>query len=538
MELECMAGARVVAGFQGMDRVVKGVSIMEVPDILDWVDEGILLLTTLYPLKDDLEAQIELPVHCSRKGLAALAVKPGRFSALHPQMLANAEIHGLPLIQIPFTLSFTDILFPVMRHILGRENIMLESYLSLQKGITEAILAGGNVSDIVKVISAKLQNVVSIHDENFQCLAWYNGTGDSQVEVKVEQLLSRVSQRQGWNWNIGEHPAIKFLPLPQEQQEIRYIEQPIMGGSEILGYLCIWELGRKLREADLAMVKQCATLLAIERLKFLASREAEKKYRQRFLNEWLSGQIKYPKLLEESLAFFDWNLSPPVTVVVIHLNGPAPKDACLLKRVQQMVNFHLKSIANSGVVGIMKEDVVVIWPIRGEKREELDKPLQELLSVLQKELPGATLTAGVGRSRDNLLNVHTSYQEAVQALRIGLSLKRRKPIIHYEDLGTYRVLFYLPENDEIKNFLEETLGRLLKHDREHGTELLRTLECYFENQGNEAQMAKQLFIHYNTVRNRLQRISEICQINLKDTEVRFSLELALKIYNLKQWQVG
>src|SRR5215472_8885337 len=46
-----LAGARVLAGAAGLDRVVARLNVMEVPDILPWVKPHELLLTTWFPLR-------------------------------------------------------------------------------------------------------------------------------------------------------------------------------------------------------------------------------------------------------------------------------------------------------------------------------------------------------------------------------------------------------------------------------------------------------------------------------------------------------
>ncbi len=46
---EPLRRAKVVAGEQGLDNVIQSVNVMEVPNILDWVHPGELLVTTRYP---------------------------------------------------------------------------------------------------------------------------------------------------------------------------------------------------------------------------------------------------------------------------------------------------------------------------------------------------------------------------------------------------------------------------------------------------------------------------------------------------------
>ena len=55
-----LAGATVLAGASGLDRVVARVNVMEVPDILPWVKPDELLLTTGYPLREAARAHNDL----------------------------------------------------------------------------------------------------------------------------------------------------------------------------------------------------------------------------------------------------------------------------------------------------------------------------------------------------------------------------------------------------------------------------------------------------------------------------------------------
>jgi purine catabolism regulator len=72
--VEPLMKSSVIAGDRGLDNIVKSVNVMEVPDILEWVHPGELLVTTMYPLRDDVAAIDTLVPRLANKGLAGLAV--------------------------------------------------------------------------------------------------------------------------------------------------------------------------------------------------------------------------------------------------------------------------------------------------------------------------------------------------------------------------------------------------------------------------------------------------------------------------------
>ncbi len=78
------------------------------------------------------------------------------------------------------------------------------------------------------------------------------------------------------------------------------------------------------------------------------------------------------------------------------------------------------------------------------------------------------------------------------------------------------------------------LGPLVEYDRVKGTDLVLTLSKYFETQGNLKEMSEELFIHYNTVVYRLQRIKEIISMDLDNYEDRLNLQISLKILGMQK----
>ena len=72
---------------------------------------------------------------------------------------------------------------------------------------------------------------------------------------------------------------------------------------------------------------------------------------------------------------------------------------------------------------------------------------------------------------------------------------------------------------------------LLEHDRKRRTALLDTLEEYLARRRSVADTARALYIHPNTLRQRLGRIERVTGLKL-DGEDLLALELAVKLVRL------
>jgi len=143
-----------------------------------------------------------------------------------------------------------------------------------------------------------------------------------------------------------------------------------------------------------------------------------------------------------------------------------------------------------------------------------------------------TCSVGVSRIAPGLAGLRVAVRQALDAWELGQRIIGRASPHYYEELGLYRLLAGLRDREELRRFYAETLGALARYDHEHNTELVHTLEVFFEENANASQTSRALYVHRNTLNYRLQRIVEITGLDLNDAEARLTLQLALKVHYL------
>ena len=72
------------------------------------------------------------------------------------------------------------------------------------------------------------------------------------------------------------------------------------------------------------------------------------------------------------------------------------------------------------------------------------------------------------------------------------------------------------------------VARLSAYDAEHGTNLVETLRAWLDAFGDVAGASAAMFVHANTFRYRLRRLTEVSGIDLTDPEQRFAAMLQLR----------
>ncbi len=134
------------------------------------------------------------------------------------------------------------------------------------------------------------------------------------------------------------------------------------------------------------------------------------------------------------------------------------------------------------------------------------------------------LNAGVAGPKNGATGAHLALLQAEQAVVVSRALRGEGRTTHFDDLGPYCFVLGQPEHD-IRTFSERILGPLAE-DEKHA-ELVRTLEAYLRLHGSVNAVARALYLHRNTVRQRLRRISQLTRADLNDADSRLALHLAI-----------
>jgi DNA-binding PucR family transcriptional regulator len=165
--------------------------------------------------------------------------------------------------------------------------------------------------------------------------------------------------------------------------------------------------------------------------------------------------------------------------------------------------------------------VTVVREVRGpgDPRRDAEELRKQVGLALDDDV-----SAGVAGPKPGASGAHFALVQAEHALTLGRGLHGHGRTVHFDELGIYCVILNQPAND-IRAFSDRTLGPLAAEPRHE--ELFDTLEAFLRSGGSANAVARQLFVHRNTVRHRLLRIAKLTGANLEDPDTRLALQLAI-----------
>ncbi len=149
-----------------------------------------------------------------------------------------------------------------------------------------------------------------------------------------------------------------------------------------------------------------------------------------------------------------------------------------------------------------------------------------------RELGQRTGTAiGVSEQRDTPADASRAYREALDAATIARALMGDGGAIAYSQVGAYRYLVQIGADEAPRDRMRAAVDLLIDYDRRRRTALLDTLERYLSERRSVIESARALFVHPNTLRQRLGRIEQLTGLKLDEDDL-LSLELAIKLARL------
>ncbi len=510
LELPPLRQARVVAGRAGLEHRVRHVNVMEVPDILPWVQADELLLTTAYPLRDDRAALGALVPQLAAKGLAGIAIKPERYLDRIPQaMLDAADACGFPLIELPPESSFNEIISSVLSVILNEQSLRLQRAAEIHDRFTRLALGGGGLREIAVTLAELIERPVLIVDQHGDLLT---GSGEPPPARLPEVAVVEVPQ-----------PG-DGRPISIRVSDAAATWQSIMVDGDPYGAIVALAAIDSLSTDDLEALQFAATVATLRQVQARALVGDDRRFQAVCLEELVSGHLTDRGVLAERAAAFGWDLSLPRAVLLAQAELPAGGGADTVRALADAARVAL------GPFAIVWERSTQAAALLGPRRAT-PEALEEAAAGLQREatrrVPGAPISIGVGRLEPDPLLLRDSHVEARRALEVA---RWRVPgdLVVFERMGLDRLLAG-NSDAELAAFRETMIAPLLAYDRAHRANLVDTLEAYVATR-NAAEAARRLYVHYNTVRGRLARIEELIGPFLADTERLTGLAVALHIH--------
>ena len=522
-----LAGAKVLAGHDGLERVVTRLNVMEVPDVLAFVKADEFLLTTGYPLRERPDALPQLIADLDDRGLAGLGIKLGRYLDGVPEaVLDAADARGFPVVQLPDEVAFDDILNDVLGAMLDRQARQLERAERVHRAFLQIVLGGEGVERIAADLAELLDEPAAVVGLDGTVLggARLDQLGPSATAPDARLVIAQDNR----------HVRIDGDQLP-------CVAVPIVAGPRRHGHVVAIP-GDGRRTADLLALESAATVAALALTQHMQVRAVESKYQSDLVHDLLR-HVEDPDDVLRRAAGFGWQLDRRLIALVIRRedrpSGEAVDDADVEATLEHTIRGPVVERDPGAAVVAFSSEVVVLMaafeaPADGSAPDGRPEARAFVGALVQRAArrAGVPVSAGLSRPVEDVRDIARAYGQASRAVSLGREIADSGAVTHFDDLGAYRLLALVEDRRELHAFAAETLGELAD-DTDGAADLRQTLQALLDSGGNVAEAARQLHFHYNTLRYRIEKLESLLGPFTTDARRRLDVQLALLILRLR-----
>jgi PucR C-terminal helix-turn-helix domain/GGDEF-like domain/GAF domain len=338
------------------------------------------------------------------------------------------------------------------------------------------------------------------------------------VSSASEVMAAGLQKRTGGQ---GRSPAQSLWP---SQQSADLLVTPLATGDDRVGVLCATTAGRFSDEdAEVARAVAHVAAVAIKRVELIEGLTTANTIKDLF-EALAAGATSFAA---SKAAELRCDMTAPYLMLEGRPAGTREQSSGEWRAAAEAVGRGLAGLAPRSAIEAGPGPVRALLAFATARRPAVDALLREARELGQAH--GAAF--GVSELREAPADAARAYREARDAATIAHALLRDGGAIAYSQVGAYRYLVQIGADDAPRDRMRAAVDLLIGYDRRRRTALLDTLERYLSERRSVIESARALYIHPNTLRQRLGRIEELTGLDL-DADDLLSLELAIKLARL------
>jgi purine catabolism regulator len=516
----------VVAGEEHLNRRVRWAHVLDVPQVSGLLKGGEFVLNNGFGIGLEADVQRGFIRDLAQQEVSAVAVELGLLyqGTLPAPMAAEATRVGVPLIALHRKTRFVEVTKAVHARLMGEEVVALRRADELSQRMTASLLAGADVPDLLQEAARAIGNPVVLEDATQRLLAV------SSTQCPEEIVL------QAWRDRLEQEARSPEASRGAIEAPVHFLDGP-------RGRLVGFELDGSFDELAQPLLERIASAVALRLVSRHQIHELAARPRGALMGELIAGRLGEQEAARRADALGFARQSSTLLPIAVAWRGSASdnSDRHGLGLLAGELRSALRRIGMTALIGS-----------RGGQLLLIVDPVREGDQASLIEVAAAAIHDGHGRHQLITGELVVSVgPPAASWTEVGLGLDRaarhvvvaaNEPPAPWHDarrVGLSDVLSEMGNSATLRAFLHDRLGPLADDvtDRRQ-TELLRTLEAYFNHGGRKTAAAQALHVERQSLYHRLGRLQELLGVDWNDGEELLELHLALRVRRLLNDSVG
>lgn len=497
---------QVAAGSRGLNRNVSQIGMIDAPDIIDFLFDGQLLVTSGYHFTKNPHLLYDLIIAMHKKNASGIAIKSGRYvSELSDEIITLADELNVPILWTPADDFLSLTVKRLTAVILETQNTELRQIIAINQQLSDLNAQNITYQHLLDQSAKVLKTPLALLDSHFTAIY-----ASSEWVAQREFLTHFLRHESGIDYlNLNTPTRITFN---HQKIDILLIFSALNENKAFAAFVVNEE-----EPSDFQMLRQQQVIntlgLANSRTDLL--NETDFRNRSGFFLNVMQGGLN-DKAIDNYLRDENIDKDRHFQVAIIDFIEKNKIIESHQFEIRQQLTRWFIAEHHLPVLTFSHSQQIVLLIDEGIDTKDFLQQLLQFLTI-QKKLH-YPLTIGFSRIFGAIHKLDELYEQANNALKLTT---QQHPIMRFRPKNAQELLNLLPKQ-ESDVFVKKILGNILNN-----AELLETLKSYMFLHQNVTAVAAALFVHRNTINYRLKRISELLGVDLEMPDVLVDIQLAL-----------
>ncbi len=502
----------VIAGRDGLQRIVKWVHVVEASSIRNLLKGHELILTTGISWKNNTSLFGTMVKEFIENDTAGLCIEMGTcLSKIPEEVIEIANEHHFPIVIFQQEVPFVEITQDIHSLIINQQYQKITDLENYSQSLNKRLLTIESYEEILQFIFSALdfQIIFRLKNEEYEFVPEISLHERSLINNQLSEAKKAGSD------HISISPIFLF---GQEYAE-----------------LAIYSKDIPISEYDLLLLDRTATALAQHLLRDLYVEEKRRAEEFEWLHGWLEGEHSLESINEYLAENGTKPISNDAVVLITKLFPVKDKlshDVTYLKLLYRSV-FEQNGFA---VFIVEKRNELTFILLNNRAKKNIKERIKRAIELIQhsefiRKQRAANLFFAVGRLTNSFIEVHKSYQTAKETVRIQQKMTKSQICHFYEDLHLYRLISQMRKYTDLQELASEYLQPVIQYDQKYNGKLLKTLKVYLECNGSKQETSNRLYIVRQTLYHRLQKLESLLGEDFMEHEKRVAIEFMLLVHD-------
>lgn len=525
----------LIAGAKGLDRETQAVALFDAPDGYKWFKGKELVLSSGYMFHDNIDLFKDVIVFLHKKNSTGMAIKKDRYLKEIPnEIISLCNELGFPLINVPYNAAWIDIINAVNSIAMNR----YITYINDKKNADKFLLRSDNFHKKIE------KTVINLSEEINYCISVIDILEKEIFTYPKDCTLSEdnisFNREDDFPFSYQKEVLCDKLNIYrirniEDENRCPFIIMPIVIKGVTISKLIVWEKCNEIDYYDLFSLRLTYLLLLEIYEQIYLMNSFERRFYDDLIRALIDKELDTKeKLIKAINNIQDFKLNIEDKFICICIKQDENNPSFYNSREEISNTFLLNIPRDRSIFGILDNNTIVLVYDVEEYNDNIVGSVKKYFEPIFRQIKNAfsdrEIKLGMGDVVEDICSIGKSYIGALKSVDIGPYIYPDKEMVAFEDLGPFGLLRL--QNIQRKNFGSNfsKIYPLLKEP--NSEELISTLQVYLESESNCNIAAKKLYIHSNTVRYRISKIQQICNINLEDPIERLKTEITLKFIDI------